>query len=147
MTRIAFLIFACLWVPLTAVRAQAQDVHIWPPLTQTAKPWTRWWWPGSAVSESNLTRQLESFAAAGLGGVEITPIYGVRGAEEHDIAFLSSEWMRVLEHASGEAKRLDLGFDMATGTGWPFGGPRVVAADAIQKMVLNGGRLIGEPTG
>jgi hypothetical protein len=39
-----------------------------------AKPWTRWWWPGSAVDEQNLTRELESFAAAGLGGVEITPI-------------------------------------------------------------------------
>jgi hypothetical protein len=147
MPRIAPSIIAYLLLPLSAVCAQAQDANVWPSLTQTAKPWTRWWWPGSAVNESDLTRQLESFASAGLGGVEITPIYGVRGAEEHDIAFLSSEWMRVLEHASGEAKRLDLGFDMATGTGWPFGGPRVVAADAIQKMVLNGGRLIGEPTG
>src|SRR5687768_6716694 len=130
MTRIASLIFGCLLVPLYAACAQAQDTNVWPTLTQTAKPWTRWWWPGSAVNENDLTRQLESFAAAGLGGVEITPIYGVRGKEEHDIAFLSSDWMRVVEHASGEAKRLDLGFDMATGTGWPFGGPSVVATDA-----------------
>ena len=147
MTRIASLIFGCLLVPLFAAGAQAQDTNVWPTPTQTAKPWTRWWWPGSAVNENDLTRQLESFAAAGLGGVEITPIYGVRGKEEHDIAFLSSEWMRVVEHASGEAKRLELGFDMATGTGWPFGGPSVVATDAIHKMVLNDGRLAGEPTG
>jgi hypothetical protein len=52
-----------------------------PAAPNTAKPWTRWWWPGSAVDEAGLTRQLEQFAAAGLGGVEITPIYGVRGYE------------------------------------------------------------------
>jgi hypothetical protein len=147
MTQIARLIIACVLLPLSAACVQAQDANVWPSLTQTAKPWTRWWWPGSAVNEGDLTQQLESFAAAGLGGVEITPIYGVRGADDQEIAFLSKDWMRVLEHASGEAKRLDMGFDMATGTGWPFGGPKVVAADAIHKMVLNGGRLTGEPTG
>ena len=34
----------------------------WPTLTQTAKPWTRWWWPGSAVDRAGITHQLEQFA-------------------------------------------------------------------------------------
>ena len=39
----------------------------------TTRPWTRWWWPGNAVSDAGITAQLEAMAAAGLGGVEITP--------------------------------------------------------------------------
>ena len=31
----------------------------------------------------------------------------------------------MLDHTLREAARLDLGVDMATGTGWPFGGPWV----------------------
>ena len=31
------------------VAGEAQ-VH-WPAITQTAKPWTRWWWEGSAVNK------------------------------------------------------------------------------------------------
>ena len=43
----------------------------------TAKPWTRWWWMGSAVDEQGIAAHLQAYAAAGIGGVEITPIYGV----------------------------------------------------------------------
>jgi len=111
-----------------------------------AKPWTRWWWPGSAVDEAGLTRQLEQFAAAGLGGVEITPIYGVRGAESRNVAYLSPRWMELLAHTGREAQRLGLGVDMATGTGWPFGGPWVAPEDGSQKLVLTDGRLVGAPT-
>ena len=64
------------------------------------------------------------FAAAGIGGVEITPIYGARGYEARYIDFLSPQWVEMLEHTASEAQRLGLGVDMATGTGWPFGGPR-----------------------
>jgi hypothetical protein len=106
----------------TPARGATRD---WPSVTSEMKPWTRWWWQGSAVEPASLTRQLEALGRAGLGGVEITPIYGVRGTEERFIPFLSSEWIRVLDHALAEAARLELGVDMATGTGWPFGGPWV----------------------
>ncbi|HTL67764.1 MAG TPA: glycosyl hydrolase [Lacunisphaera sp.] len=113
----------------------------------TAKPWTRWWWPGSAVDPAGITHQLEAFAAAGLGGVEITPIYGARGAEGRYIEFLSPRWMEMLKYTAGEARRLGLGVDMVTGTGWPFGGPWVQAADGSARLVLADGRLGGSPTG
>ena len=112
----------------------------------TTKPWTRWWWPGSAVDEASITRQLEQFAAAGLGGVEITPIYGARGSEDRNIAFLSPRWMEMLAYTGREAQRLGLGVDMATGTGWPFGGPWVAPEDGSQKLVLSDGTLAGTPT-
>jgi hypothetical protein len=118
----------------------------WPEISRENKPWTRWWWPGSAVDRANLTWQLEQMAAAGLGGVEITPIYGARGYEDRYLEFLSPKWMEMLEHVGLEARRLGLGVDMATGTGWPFGGPWLDHASAAQRVVLKDGQLAGEPT-
>jgi hypothetical protein len=115
-------------------------------LTRENKPWTRWWWPGSGVDKASLTRQLEQLAAAGIGGVEITPIYGAKGYEERYIDFLSPKWMEMLEHVGLEAKRLGLGVDMATGTGWPFGGPWIDASSAATRAVLRDGKIVGEPT-
>ena len=102
-----------------------EDPAGWPAVTATNKPWTRWWWFGSAVDKANLTRQLEEFARTGIGGVEICPIYGAVGAEDRALPFLSPAWMAMFGHTTSEAKRLGLGVDMTTGTGWPFGGPQI----------------------
>lgn len=118
----------CILALLPANIAAAQVK--WPAVTQTAKPWTRWWWQGSAVNKQGLTAAMEQYKAAGLGGLEITPIYGVKGHEHEFIPFLSPEWMNMLQHTLAEGKRLQLGIDMATGTGWPFGGPWVKDEDA-----------------
>lgn len=107
----------------------------WPEVSTQSKPWTRWWWLGSAVDKENLTRELEAFAKAGIGGVEICPIYGAVGAEDRFIDFLSPKWMEMLAHTTKEAKRLGLGVDMTTGTGWPFGGPMVGKDDASEGML------------
>ena len=101
------------------------DDTAWPPAAPEAKPWTRWWWLGSGVDAKNITRELEAFARAGIGGVEICPIYGAKGYEDRDLEFLSKEWMDAYAHAAKEAARLGIGLDLTTGTGWPFGGPRV----------------------
>lgn len=130
----------------TALPVAAKVNVGWPELTRENKPWTRWWWPGSGVDKASITRQLEQFAAAGLGGVEITPIYGAKGYENRYIDFLSPKWVEMLEHTGMEAKRLGLGVDMATGTGWPFGGPWVKPEDANTKAVLKDGKIVGEPT-
>ena len=106
---------------LTVISLQAQIK--WPAITQQTKPWTRWWWQGSAVDKPNLTSLMQQYKEAGLGGLEITPIYGVKGAEDKFIDFLSPKWVEMLQHTLNEGKRLGLGIDMATGTGWPFGGP------------------------
>jgi hypothetical protein len=137
------------WVVLTMVavaQAGAPVESTWPAATQTARPWTRWWWPGSAVDRAGITQDLEAMAAVGIGGVEITPIYGARGAEARYLDFLSPQWMEMLEHTALEARRLGLGVDMATGTGWPFGGPGVSAADGSSNLTLLDGRLAGAPT-
>lgn len=94
----------------------------WPAITAQTKPWTRWWWMGSAVDTAGLKWNMQLYKTAGLGGLELTPIYGVHGYEDRFVNYLSPEWMRLFSWTLGEAKRLGLGMDMSTGTGWPFGG-------------------------
>src|SRR6266850_4924316 len=108
----------------------------WPSPTAENRPWTRWWWLGSAVDKTNLSRLLTEYQAAGLGGVEICPIYGAKGYEDRFIDFLSPRWMEMLAHTTAEAKHLGLGVDMTTGTGWPFGGPNVTPEIASSKLIL-----------
>jgi hypothetical protein len=121
----------------------------WPRITRETKPWTRWWWMGSIVNEKDLTEEMEKYEKAGLGGLEITPIYGVRGYEDRFINYLSPEWMEMLVHTLKEADRLGMGIDMATGNGWPFGGPWIGADDACKNVVhktytLKGGESLNE---
>lgn len=108
----------------------------WPQVNHDTKPWTRWWWLGSDVDSANLTYNMEMLTNAGIGGVEITPIYGVKGREEHYIDYLSPEWMKMLHFTLSEATRLGIGVDMNNGTGWPFGGPEVSFEDAASKAIF-----------
>lgn len=121
----------------------------WPEIKKETKPWTRWWIQGNAVTKKDITAALEAYRKAGLGGVEITPIYGVRGEEDHFIDYLSPKWMEMLVYTLNEAKRLGLGVDMANTSGWPFGGPWVddeIACKNIQSKVfkLQGGERLSE---
>lgn len=152
--RLLSLVFAlAAALPLYVTNAGGQDTTTllnWPPVTTQTKPWTRWWWHGSAVNKRDLTAEMEKYQKAGLGGLEITPIYGVKGAEGRFIDFLSPAWMEMLEHTLKEADRLGMGVDMATGTGWPFGGPWVGAEDtsknfAYQIHTLKAGRRLEAP--
>ena len=117
-----------IWIILLAIvffRPWIRRLPGLPEITSETKPWTYWWWMGSAVDTAEITHQLKSFAEKGLGGVHIIPIYGVKGYEEVFIPYLSTEWMKMLKHTLNEACKLELGVDMTTGTGWPFGGPQV----------------------
>ena len=51
------LVFASLLAP-AGIAQQASSP--WPEITQSAKPWTRWWWPGSAVEKSAAHRATRS---------------------------------------------------------------------------------------
>jgi hypothetical protein len=136
---------------LAALITTASNAQLkWPATTKTTKPWTRWWWEGSAVNKADLTWNLEQYQQAGLGGVEITPIYGVHGYEKQFINFLSPQWMSMLTYTLAESKRLGLGVDMANATGWPFGGPWVTDADAAKSVYyktysVDGGASLKEP--
>ena len=116
------------------VTAQSQQIikddagwqpFAWPESARECRPWAYNWWLGSAVDTNNLARELRRYRDAGLGGIHIVPIYGAKGAESRYLDYLSPAWMAMLRFCIEEGKRLDLGVDMTTGTGWCFGGPNV----------------------
>lgn len=127
------IVFVLLLFIVAPLRAETAE---WPEMTQTALPWTRWWWHGSAVDKENLTRCLEQYAAAGLGGVEITSIYGVKGTKDRQLRYLSPEWIEAVAHSAVEAKRLGMGVDLPPGSGWRMGGPRVPLEDSNAVFLL-----------
>jgi len=122
----------------------------WPQITSQAKPWARWWWLGNIGTDADFISEMQKYAQVGLGGLEITPIYGVRGEEARFVRYLTPQWMRRLEYVLDEGERLGLGLDMDTGNGWPFGGPWVGPEDAAKYVArksytLKAGERLAEP--
>ncbi|GAA0880215.1 glycosyl hydrolase [Algoriphagus jejuensis] len=101
---------------------------------QSTKAWTRWWWMGSAVTKDGIKAQLTAFQQAGIGGVEITPIYGVKGQEANFLPFLSPQYLEMLDYTTHIADSLGMGVDMVLGTGWPYGGPQVEPEHAATRL-------------
>jgi len=118
---------------LTDTTAQTQPQ--WPEVKREMKPGSRWWWMGSAVDEANLKSNIAEYARTGIGTLEITPIYGVKGNEAKELNYLSQEWMEALKTCQTTGDEAGVDIDMNGGTGWPFGGPWVSINDAAGKLV------------
>ena len=127
--KITSLIAVLLW----ATTLLAQE---WPTPTLEARPGARWWWLGSAVDKAGIETNMREYARAGIGALEITPIYGVKGNEANEICFLSPQWMETLKMVEQEGQRDSILIDMSTGTGWPFGGPNVPIEEAACKVLI-----------
>ncbi len=125
-----FTILALIALSVTAI---AQS---WPTPTIEAKPGTRWWWLGSAVDKENLHWNLRQYVDHGIGAVEITPIYGVQGNEKNNIPYLSNQWMDMLRYTQEQCSKNGIELDMATGTGWPFGGPWVPLEESACRAIF-----------
>lgn len=128
---VIFMLWTILFPPSVIYSSQLE----WPQITRQCRPWTRWWWMGNSVNKETLYANMRAYKKAGLGGMELTPIYGVKGQEDNFINYLSPEWMNMFVYTLEKAEKLDLGVDMATGTGWPFGGPWVDQENACKYMV------------
>ena len=108
----------------------------WPEARPEAKPGARWWWLGSAVDKENLAWTMQEYASHGIGALEITPIYGVQGNHDRNIPYLSDQWMEMLREVQKNGQMLGIEVDMATGTGWPFGGPWVPLEESACKALF-----------
>ena len=119
----------------------------WPEARPEAKAGARWWWLGSAVDKENLGWTMQEYAGHGIGALEITPIYGVQGndigrsadgslTEGKNIPYLSDHWMEMLRETEQNGREFGIEISMATGTGWPFGGPWVPLEESACKAVF-----------
>ncbi len=94
----------------------------------------RWWWFGSAVTKPELEREIRAMKAAGIGGIEVQPVYPMTLDDpDHGILnlpYLSPGFLDHLHFTGLTAKRLGMRFDLTLGSGWPYGGASIPATQA-----------------
>ena len=116
--------------------AQLREAFAHPP--DDAKIMMRWWWFGSAVKTAELERELQVMRSAGIGGVEIQPVYPLElddpqlGVE--NLPYLSPGFLDDVRFVSETARRLNLRVDVTLGSGWPYGGPHTSVNEAAGKL-------------
>jgi hypothetical protein len=91
------------------------------------RPWTVWWWFGNATPVEDLRWELAQMDEAGIGGVEINPVYAL---SEGGVALYSKEWREKFVAVVAEAERRGMTVVLRVGSGWPFGGPWIEEKDA-----------------
>ena len=111
---------------------------IWQAPPDEARPMMRWWWFGPNVEPAALARELEAMRDAGLGGVEVQPVYPLipddheRGLINHP--YLSRKFLEALTASAATAKALGLRYDLTLGSGWPYGGPHIPITRAAGRL-------------
>jgi hypothetical protein len=103
-----------------------------------ARPMMRWWWFGPAVTRPELQKELETMRGAGIGGVEIQPVYPLMLDDDaksiNNLPYMSPGFLDAVSFANNTARSLGLRVDITLGSGWPFGGPKTT-------LTLAAGRL------
>lgn len=139
MQKKSFLVLTILSILILSCSETQQNINsnntVFPEIKSETKPWTRWWWMGSAVDSANLKQNLIDLHKVGIGGVEIAPIYGVKGEEANFIDYLSPKWMNMFSYTTKIADSLGMQVDLTLGTGWPYGGPQVTPEFAATKLI------------
>ncbi|HEU5079471.1 MAG TPA: glycosyl hydrolase [Opitutaceae bacterium] len=117
-----------------------------------AKPGCYWWWFGGHIDAAGLTRDLEEFAAKGIGEVLIVNSRNLGKPEPtNDPApFLSPAWRELNCHALREAKRLGIDVGVNLSGGWCMGGPWISPRQSGRwflqsKLTVEGPRKLSEP--
>jgi hypothetical protein len=94
----------------------------------------RWWWFGPAVTQQELEREMRAMKEGGIGGFEVQPVYPLALDDPADgirnLPYLSDEFLAALQFASKKAEELGMRLDLTLGSGWPYGGAKVLAGQA-----------------
>ena len=134
---IALALFSTCFLFLFATAARADELataFASPP--ETARPWVYWFFMDGNLSKEGMTADLESMAAAGIGGVIIMEVDV--GVPRGPVAFMSDAWCILFKHAVEEAERLGLQITLNAGPGWTgSGGPWVKAEQSMQHLVAS----------
>ncbi len=118
-----------------------------------ARPMMRWWWFGPAVTNAELQKELRTMRRAGIGGVEIQPVYPLVLDDEKrgsvNLKYLSAGFLEAITFANTTARSLGMRVDITLGSGWPYGGPKTsldlsaMRLKVIQVPVIAG--VVGRP--
>ena len=135
---IAASVWAAWWAPAAGAAdiAELRQSFAHPP--GDSRIMVRWWWFGGAVEKPELERELRAMKDAGIGGVEIQPVYPLvlddpaRGLV--NTPYLSARFLDALRFANDKARELGLRVDLTLCSGWPYGGPHIAPDVAAGKL-------------
>ncbi len=115
---------------------QLHESFLHPP--DDARVLMRWWWFGPAVRKQEVDRELAVMKQAGVGGVEIQPVYPVQlndpRSADKILPYLSPDFLSAVHDAADTARSLGLRVDVTLGSGWPYGGPRTPVSEAAGRL-------------
>ncbi|MBV9307527.1 MAG: glycoside hydrolase, partial [Acidobacteriaceae bacterium] len=98
----------------------------------------RWWWFGSAITRGELERELKAMKAAGIGGVEIQPVYPLELDDPQrsirNLPYLSDDFSEKVRLTSELARQLGMRVDVTLGSGWPYGGPHTPITEGAGRL-------------
>jgi len=98
----------------------------------------RWWWFGSAVTKTELEREMRLMKEGGIGGFEVQAVYPLLPDDPatgiKNLPFLSDDFIEALRFVSTKSRELGLRMDVTLGSGWPYGGPSVAITDAAATL-------------
>ena len=120
---------------LCCVSLTAQSIKIGKGIeeyTAEERPWIWWFWLGNIVSEDLIDQHLTAYSKAGYGGVVVISTYGVKGYEQQQIQYRSSEWYKMIQYVVRKADQLGMKVDIALSSAWPFGGKQVNRTDGAR---------------
>lgn len=117
---------AILALPSANARADGLDEAFKAPPAK-ARPFARWWWPGGAVDDIELRRELAVMAKAGFGGAEIQAfnpgIPNLTASERSRVNdYANPAFFGHVRAATQAASRDGLKIDYTFGSAWPSGG-------------------------
>jgi hypothetical protein len=122
------LLLLALSAPLAPAQNPAETLRqgfLNPP--DNAKVMMRWWWFGPAVVKPELEKELDTMRGAGMGGVEIQPVYPLMLDDPANgivnLRYLSPEFLSDVSFVNSKAHQLGLRVSVTLGSGWPYGGP------------------------
>ncbi len=112
------------------------------------RPWVRWWWPGNAVRQDELRREVRLLKDHGFGGGEVQPfLIGVNtkapAEAEKLYGFDTPSFYQNLGAVMDEALKQGLQIDLNVGSSWPPGGPQITQLDNIQTLAVGEKRVGG----
>ena len=115
-----------------------------------AKPRLRWWWPGDAVTDVELRREVQLMAQMGFGGAEVqsfSPNFVKLTPEERAVVndYAEPSFFAHLRAAADAAKSAGLSLDYTLGSAWPSGGGEAIPPEkaftelAMARTMVRGG--------
>lgn len=141
---------------LPAVASAPLPAFSWSTIAEppvSARPWTRWWWPGGDVTAEGVSAQLRVLFDAGFGGVEVQPfLSGMIVVEDEQVmervySFDTEPYYQVLRAGIETAESLGMQFDLTNFSGWPPGGPQINLQDSLTILAYAETTVTGTASG